>query len=225
MSGIYALLPLKPASLAKSRLAALLDDAERATLAALMARDVLGALRAALGINGIVILASDEASAALAREFGCSRWQDPPGAGLRASVQAGLDRLAAEGARGALVVPADLPALTGPDVDALLTAHRGGLSLVRATSDGGTNALLLTPPDAVPCQFGPDSARRHLEAAAARGVHAASHAVAGFARDLDTVDDVRWLCAQPCGGEARQFLLDCTIPARMARAGDARRDA
>ncbi len=225
MTGIHALVPLKPASLAKSRLAVLLDEAERATLASLMARDVLAALRAARRLDRIVITAGDEASAALAREFDCTLWQDPPGAGLRASVQAALDRLHQEGAAGALVVPADLPALAAADVDTLLTAHRGGLSLVRAASDGGTNALLLTPPGAVPCQFGPDSARLHLEAAAARSVHAVSLELTGFARDLDTVDDVRWLCAQPCGGEARQYLLDHAIPARMARADDARRDA
>ena len=63
----------------------------------------------------------------------------------------------------------------------------------------------MTPPDAGPCQFGPDSARRHVAAARLRGC-AAALPLPGFARDIDTVDDVRWLCEQPAGSAAREYL-------------------
>jgi 2-phospho-L-lactate guanylyltransferase (CobY/MobA/RfbA family) len=93
------------------------------------------------------------------------------------------------------------------------------VTLVEASRDGGTNALCLSPPGAIGCHFGPDSAQRHLEAARARGVPAAAVAVAGFARDVDTVDDVRWLCGSPSPGAARRWLGESGVCARLRRDG------
>ncbi|MBM4197458.1 MAG: 2-phospho-L-lactate guanylyltransferase [Gammaproteobacteria bacterium] len=213
---MHAIVPVKLGGAAKTRLGAPLDAGERRALCECMARDVLGALRGATGLAGIVLATTGDGADALAAEFGCRVLQDPPGADLRSGVQHALDRLATEGAGGALVVPGDLPALTPGDVEALLGQHRAGLTLVAAARDGGTNALVLTPPDAVPCQYGADSARRHLEAAAASGVAARQVDIAGFARDLDTVDDVLWLCGPGGRGHAREYLLASGICQRLA---------
>jgi hypothetical protein len=77
----------------------------------------------------------------------------------------------------------------------LLAVPRDGITVVPATVDGGTNALAMTPPDAGECLFGLDSARRHLTAAHRRGFEAALLPLPGFARNIDTVDDVLWLPA------------------------------
>jgi 2-phospho-L-lactate guanylyltransferase (CobY/MobA/RfbA family) len=77
----------------------------------------------------------------------------------------------------------------------------------------------MTPPGAAPCRFGRDSARRHLEAARQLGLPARQMALPGFARDLDTVDDVLWLCEQPGGGEARRYLETSGICARLRSRG------
>ncbi len=212
---VWALVPLKPPEEAKSRLAPQLDPAERAELARHMARDVLAALRGARTVAGIALLAADDSAAALAGGLPCRLLADEHPGNLCASLMAAARRLGTDGAATVLIVPADLPALTGADVDALLAAHRGGVSVAVAARDGGTNGLVLTPPGAIPCLFGPDSAARHLAAAHERGLVATRCTLPGFARDIDTVDDVRWLCEQTPGTSARDYLDRSGICARV----------
>jgi 2-phospho-L-lactate guanylyltransferase len=189
----WALVPVKSPAAAKTRLAPWLTPAERAALATRMAHDVLAALVASRSLAGIALLAADADGAALARGTPCRVLEDERPGDLCASLDAAAARLAADGARTVVIVPADLPALTGNDVDELLAAHRGGVSVAVATRDGGTNALVLTPPEAIPSLFGPDSAERHLAAARERGLTATRLELPAFARDIDTIEDLRWL--------------------------------
>ncbi len=220
MEATWALLPVKSLDRAKSRLAGALDEHERTTLAHCLLRKTIAVLQAAHGIDAIAIITGDAAARELARETGCRWLADNASLGLSGNLDAAMAVLAAEGAHTAVIVPADLPLLTAADIDALLAAHAQGITIVPATADGGTNALAMTPPGVVPCRFGADSARRHLEAAREQGVAACCLApapglLAGFARDLDTVDDVRWLCEQSAGGEARRYLEDSGICTRL----------
>jgi 2-phospho-L-lactate guanylyltransferase len=54
----------------------------------------------------------------------------------------------------------------------------------------GTNALLLTPPDALAPAFGPDSCARHLSAAESRGISHVLADVPSLALDIDTPEDL-----------------------------------
>ena len=215
MHAVWALVPVKSPGQAKSRLAPALDPAERAQLALHMARDVLGALRGCGRLAGIALLTADAAGAALAKEFGCLDLPEDPALGLCANLEAAAARLAADGASAVVIVPTDLPTLTAAEVGTLLDRIGPGVTVAPASMDGGTNALALAPPRAAPCLFGPDSARRHLEAARRLGVSAQRAELAGFARDVDSVDDVLWLCGQPAGGNARGFLEHSGICARL----------
>ena len=221
MNHVWALVPIKPLTQAKSRLASLMSQPERAELARHMMRDVLGTLRATPGLAGIALLTPDGSSAALADEFDCVTLMDDPARDLSANLEAAAIELAAGGADTVLIVAADLPGLVPGHVSALLAAHRGGVTVVPAAMDGGTNALAMTPPAAAQCLFGPDSARRHLEGAQRRGLAAALLPLPGFARDVDTVDDLLWLCSQPAGGAARQYLDRSGICARLLRQDEA----
>src|SRR3990172_7114486 len=98
----------------------------------------------------------------------------------------------------ASVLPvADAGALDGliEAADAAVAAGSGRPVVVIAPADArtGTNALLLSPPDAIQPGFGPGSLERHLRAAAA--IEASTQLVVepalGF--DLDTPDDLALL--------------------------------
>ena len=60
----------------------------------------------------------------------------------------------------------------------------------------GTNALVLSPPDAIEPSFGPDSLERHVAAAEAAGVPHRVEEVPGLALDVDTPDDLAALGAE-----------------------------
>jgi 2-phospho-L-lactate guanylyltransferase len=57
----------------------------------------------------------------------------------------------------------------------------------------GTNALLLTPPDALAPSFGPDSRKRHLAEAEQAGLQAEVVEIASLAMDVDTPEDLETL--------------------------------
>jgi 2-phospho-L-lactate guanylyltransferase len=95
-----------------------------------------------------------------------------------------------------LVLPADLPAISPAEVDALIdgaaTARRTDAPLVALVTDQhgtGTNALLLSPPSVIDPLFGSASHDLHRAAAAAAG--ASFLELDGpLALDVDTVDDL-----------------------------------
>jgi 2-phospho-L-lactate guanylyltransferase len=194
----WALVPIKRFPAAKSRLATVFSREECNRLAEAMARDVLRALIAAPEISGIAILTAEPSLPRFPEAAGARLFAETPGGDYCADLAAAAATLAASGVRTLVVLPSDLPTLSAASIRALLTAHTEtpeGVT-VAAAHDGGTNALVLTPPTVIPFLFGPDSAARHLEAATARGVACQRLDIPAFARDIDTPEDVQWLIGQ-----------------------------
>jgi 2-phospho-L-lactate guanylyltransferase len=120
-----------------------------------------------------------------------------------------------QGARTVFVMPGDIPTVTAGDVDALMEKHCGGLSLCPAIRDGGTNAIVCTPPDALPFQFGENSAHRHLELARQMGLAVERLLIPAFFRDIDLPDDLVWLMTRDTGSNTIRFLRQSGITARL----------
>ena len=125
-----------------------------------------------------------------------------------------------------LFVPADLPTLQVGDIERILSAHHAGLTrsgldqvgipqsgitISSATRDGGTNAVLATPPDAIEFRFGSDSAARHVEAARRAGHRAVIIDDEAFMCDIDTPDDLRRLCSAAPNCATIDYLRDAGI--------------
>jgi 2-phospho-L-lactate guanylyltransferase len=188
---IHIVLPMRTVSGGKARLGEALDAEEREEL-------VLGMLLHTLRVLGewpvcrrIHLEAGMEVSV---------HRQD--GEGLNEGIRLGVRAARVEGATSLLVLPGDLPYLSVAALDELLTAADAGvvaaaggplMAIVPSDAGGGTNALLLRPPDAIAPAFGPDSFEAHLRAAAAAGaaVQVMTDPALGF--DLDTPDDLERL--------------------------------
>jgi 2-phospho-L-lactate guanylyltransferase len=180
-----------------------------------MARDVLMALHAAPDITGIAILGDEPRLAPLAAAANATLHAEQPGEDYRAALGRVARELSNRGARRLLVVPADLPTLSAGDVQALLADHKGGVTICPAAADGGTNALLLSPPTAIPFLYGPDSAARHRAAAEAASVPVRVLSIPGFARDVDSPEDVRWLLGQRLACATLAWLRASGIAERL----------
>ena len=195
MPSAWALLPIKCFALAKSRLAPLLTREECARLAEEMTRDVLRALTAARDIAGITLLSDEDRLDALAESAGAELRREVPGEDYRAGLSRIATDLRVRGVRRLLVLHADLPTLSSRDLEQLLADDVGGVT-VCAAADGGTNAVLLSPPDVIRFRFGPGSAAAHLAEARSAGVPARTASLPGFTWDIDTPEDLRWLLTQ-----------------------------
>jgi len=203
---LWALVPLRGGA-GKKRLAALMDADQRRELVAAMADDVLTALCATPAIHGVAVTTSDAALAGLARAHGALVISDAGTDGLNAAVDQAARRLMAQGAASLLVVHGDLPQATPQAVETLLAAHEGGVTVARAAQDGGSNALLISPPDVIGFHFGPDSCTLHLETARKAGISAKALVIPGLSDDIDEEEDVRRLAhAHGTGATARLLL-------------------
>jgi 2-phospho-L-lactate/phosphoenolpyruvate guanylyltransferase len=180
LSPMLAIVPVKGGSGAKSRLASLLTPAERAQLVEEMLDRVLVACREARSITRTLLVTP------------------APGA-ARADVDVLVDAgsghadavtlaLADErSARGALVVMADCPLVTGEALDELAAEARP-LALAPA-ADGGVNALALADPRAFTPVFG-TSAAAMITAAHGAGLDPAVVRDARLELDIDRPEDL-----------------------------------
>lgn len=203
---IWAVLPVKEFEGAKQRLAPLLSPAQRRALAEIMVGEVLEALAAARGLAGILVVTCDPRAAEMAVRAGARVTDRGAREGHTGAVTAGLRLLAREGRAGMLAVPGDIPAVTAAEIEAVLAAHRPApaFTIAPARDDLGSNAVLCSPPDAVPLRFGDNSFFPHLDTARAAGVApTVVRQVPGIATDIDSPDDLAAFLRLPQAARTR----------------------
>jgi len=188
-----AVLPVKRFASAKQRLGEAVGGDERRELAAAMVGDVLAALAEIVGIAEVVVVTAEDAAAGAAGRAGAIVVPDPVEAGQSAAAEIGVGTARERGAERALLVPGDCPALDPGEVAALLmrytTAERA-VAIVPDRHGRGTNALLLTPPDALAPAFGPGSLARHAAQARAAGAVVKVAQAPSLELDVDTPGDL-----------------------------------
>jgi len=192
VNGIWAVVPIKDTISAKQRLAEAAPPEFRRKLALAMAEDVLAALAEAQGLAGTIVVTVDPDASALARRHRAQVWDDGALDGHTGAVTAAGRRLTAEGAAGMLTVPGDIPMVTATEVDAVVAAHlpAPSFTIVPAHDELGSNAILMSPPDAVPLRFGDNSFFPHLAAAEACGIKPTVLHLPGIAFDIDNPVDL-----------------------------------
>jgi 2-phospho-L-lactate/phosphoenolpyruvate guanylyltransferase len=186
-----AILPIKTFDQAKQRLRDALGPSPRAALVQAMFSDVLVALRRTTQIERVLVVSSDHGAQRIAEGYGALVVDDDQ-RGHNQAANRGVARALELGASRVLLVPGDCPLLDPGELDALITEHADPRSVVIVPDrhGTGTNALLLSPPDALRPAFGPLSRARHEQKARAAGVPAATVTVPTLALDLDTPEDL-----------------------------------
>jgi 2-phospho-L-lactate guanylyltransferase len=186
-----AVLPVKRFNAAKQRLAAGLDGEQRRTLVAAMVADVLEAIGAARTIERTIVVSSDPLAEQLAADVGAEAIPDPDEGGHVGAALAGIARAEAAGASCVVLLPGDCPLLEPRELDRLLTGlPKRYVGIVPDRHGLGTNALALSPPDAIVPAFGEGSRARHVAAARQAGIAFGVEELPSLGLDLDTPADV-----------------------------------
>ncbi len=223
---IRAVVPVKTLQDAKTRLSGAYDPAFRRGLAKAMLEDVLCALAGVRLLAGIAVVTLDREAAALAEKYGAVIFEDGALGGHTGAVAAAARRLAREGCDGMLTVPGDVPCITAAEVSTLIRAHGAGraFSIVPAHDRRGSNAILITPPDAVPVAFGDDSYIPHLAAARSCGIAPTIVELPGIALDIDMAADLEKLLGGALPAHTRDYLavrgVAGVAAARVVELGD-----
>jgi 2-phospho-L-lactate guanylyltransferase len=186
-----AILPIKSFDDAKQRLRRVLDPLPRRSLVEAMFSDVLVALRRSSLKDRLLVVSGDHNAQQIASGYGAMVMIEEQ-RGHNAAAALGIQRAVELGAERVLLVPGDCPLLDPAEVDALIdrpTAERSVL-IVPDRHGTGTNALLLSPADALGPSFGPDSRGRHEELARAADLPTETVPVSSLALDIDTPEDL-----------------------------------
>ena len=204
--------PVKSLSRAKTRLSPALTGLERGALTLAMLEDVLDA---ALSVPGweTWVVSPDEVALEIAAGRGARPIPEarPPLANAIRQVETKAKQ---DGATALAVLPADVPLVT---VETLHEALRtlGAIVLARSADGSGTSLLLRRPPRAIPARFGPDSFRRHVELARARGLPVSIVERRELSFDVDRPDDILTLLADGRRGRTREVCLQMDLGARL----------
>ena len=190
--GLWAVVPVKERVSAKERLAPMLAPEVRQALALAMLEDVLEALSATPGIAGLLVVTVDPEARQMAVRYGGRPIETGARDGHSGAVAAAARLLAAEGRSGMLTLPGDIPLVTPAEIAQLLAAHlpAPSFTIVPSHDELGSNAVVCSPPDAVPLRFGENSFYPHLQAAEARGIRPRVLYLPGIALDIDNPEDV-----------------------------------
>jgi 2-phospho-L-lactate/phosphoenolpyruvate guanylyltransferase len=192
-----AIIPVKRFGAAKQRLLETLDRPQRAALAKAMLSDVLVAASEAELVERVVMVTGEGRAERIAIRHSqrtttpLEVLREPRDRGHPEAATLGIVRAKALGARCVALLPGDCPLLDAKELDAALERMSDGRVAVVPDRHGtGTNALLLSPADAIGPAFGPGSCARHAERGRSAGYEVAIERLHSLALDVDTPDDL-----------------------------------
>lgn len=213
MQPIWAIVPVKNLRSAKQRLAGLLDAIERQRLGLAMLEDVLKALAGAKTLSGVVLVSSDPEACKLARTFNARILAEGEEPGLNPAVTRAANILAGEGIERVMILHGDAPLSTSNEIEQLISALDPGPAMTIAPDrvKRGSNAIAISPPNAIAFRYGLDSFAVHLHEAQLAGITPRVLSLPGIAFDIDAPEDLFALAEAEGGTSSQKFLRDLNL--------------
>lgn len=190
MTLAIAILMKDPAD-AKTRLAMVLDFDAREQLALVMFENTLAFFTKNYRGREIGVVTPSARITKMTRGYGAQPIYDDGKRGINGAAAQAAEWAKSIDATSLLVIHADIPTLRKEEIDLLATAGKANAVVIGESTDYGTNALFLTPPDAIPFSFGVNSASAHAELARTLGRTYIRLRMPYLVTDIDTPDDLR----------------------------------
>lgn len=187
---LWIVVPAKALARGKSRLAAVLCDADRQALSRRFLDRTLATAACCVPLSVIQVVSDGADTLDYARAQGVGALAQS-GSGLNQALGEAREIARRAGIDTLLVLPSDLPFLAVEDIEHLIDvgAGPGLLAIARDGSRRGTNALVLPSAAAFRFRFGPDSAAAHAAEARRRGWRVVTVDRPRLAFDVDTPGD------------------------------------
>jgi len=195
------LIPMKNPKCSKQRLAGVMAPKDREALALNLFRNTLIFLRKHFPSTPVIVVTPSHIIATIAHSYNAQAVLEPDSTSFKVAdfkstclnyaVNHGAKACMALGHSAQLLIPADIVDLDVAEFKQLINSPRDARSVTLCPSrDGGTNALLSSPPDVIEFQFGKNSSVHHLKSAQALQVQWRELKLAKMALDLDTAEDL-----------------------------------
>ena len=192
---IWAIVPVKPLNLGKSRLAGTISEDDRINLNTKLLVHTLNTLSELPQIGQVLVISRDSNVLSISRDLGAKTVLENGSPQLntaltRATVFAQLHAI-----HGVLILPADLPLLSKSDILSLIKVGVNPPVVVISPDrrNEGTNALLISPAGLIDYDFGPNSFERHCRLANLAEARLEIVDLPSLAFDLDIPEDLQML--------------------------------
>jgi 2-phospho-L-lactate guanylyltransferase len=190
-------IPMKDPARSKTRLKPVLSHPVRMRLAMALFRHTLTFIRKACPEGQILVVTASPVIADVARIFGANVLMEEGSCHLSEALAQAASWAERQDFRSICILPADLADPKSGDLETLLDVERENPSVILCPAhDGGTNALVATPPKAIPFRYGYRSAVAHERQAEIRGVAFTRLPLASFAQDIDVASDLHLRLAE-----------------------------
>jgi len=190
---IWAVIPVKPLRLAKSRLSSVLSPEERQHFAETMLRHVLDVVTSVPQMTGTLVISRDNHALAVAREYGAKTIQESGAPELNNALMRATSVIASWRTDAMLILPADLPLVATEDITSIIKlGSQDPISVVIATdrNKDGTNALFIRPPGLIDYAYGDGSYQRHAVLARDAGAVVNVYESDRMWQDIDHPEDI-----------------------------------
>ena len=188
---IWAIVPVKPFSQAKTRLKSVLSAPERAALGREFLIHTLEVLAKVPEVNHLLVISRDTAALTLAREHQARTVTESGTPDLNLALRRATKAVVSLGAHALLILPTDLPCLSAEDIRQLVSEPGTEPAVVIAPDrhETGTNALFVRPPGLMDYAFGRASFRQHVAWAERAHARVRIYTAPGTALDVDLPED------------------------------------
>lgn len=219
---VCAVVPVKNLVNAKQRLSPVLTGKERYCLFRAMLEDVLTSMVSTVALARVVLVTRDDEVVSIAAKFGVETLEESENRGQTEAVNFAITQLSNGGVTSLLAVPADIPLVSPRELEAVVTAHQRApsITIAPARDELGSNAILCSPPNALPLQFGDNSYYPHVARARQCGIEPSIVRLPGLGLDIDLPQDLIELCRVPSQTRSYAYLRDSGIAQRLSKSLD-----
>jgi 2-phospho-L-lactate guanylyltransferase len=192
---LWAIVPVKPLRRGKSRLSGALSEDERTQLNEKLLKHTLKTLSGLKELEQVLVVSRDPHALTIARKLGARTVREDGQPHLNTALTRATVVAKLHATRGVLILPADLPLLSGTDIQALVERSANPPVVVIAPDrhEKGTNALLMSPAGLIDYDFGENSFERHCELARKAGARLEIVKIHSLGLDLDLPEDLALL--------------------------------
>lgn len=189
---LWAIVPVKPLRRGKSRLAGTLSEDERTDLNRSLLQNTLKTLSELKEIEEVLVISRDPQALTIARNYGARTVREDGQPELNTALKRATVVAQVYATGAVLILPADLPLITGEDVLALIErAGEPPVVVIAPDRHGtGTNALLISPSGLIEYDFGENSFQRHCQRAKEAGARLEIVNLPSLGLDLDLPEDL-----------------------------------
>jgi len=193
---LWIIIPVKPLSEGKSRLAKHLTQQQRYELNTFLLTSTLNLVQQFLP-HQFLVVSRCQTVLTIAKHWSAHTLTETAPGGLNAALAQATKWLKAKNVKDLLIIPIDLPRLTRKDLASFIPSQPNQVLIARDRAKQGTNALYWPDKPLLRYQFGEKSCSRHVIEANNAGLTVHYNDNPRFAFDLDTPTDyAEWITSK-----------------------------